>query len=85
MVSNESATAVHELQQDGKPFRWAAPGWFLRIDETSTGRALCSCGGRSPELNSDLARQEWHRDHAAGRVRLPVTKLERRQGETHGT
>jgi hypothetical protein len=55
----------HGLFREGKPFRVVgdATGEWLDIAGGHTGRARCSCGERSPILESDAERKRWHREH----------------------
>jgi hypothetical protein len=58
----------HVLRGEGKPCRRTSkhrtpPYSYEIIHGTSSGRALCECGEKSPELDSDGARKRWHRQH----------------------
>jgi hypothetical protein len=54
----------HALRNEGRVF-WDEH--LERADDSpqrrTTGSAICECGATSPVLESDRARQRWHRAH----------------------
>jgi hypothetical protein len=55
----------HGLFAEGKPFRVVGDvrGEWIAVAVGRTGRGRCSCGERSPILESDAERKRWHREH----------------------
>lgn len=48
----------HWLVDEGRVY--ASREFYRRMQ---TGRGRCSCGARSPLLNTDASRKRWHREH----------------------
>ena len=55
--------AGHALQHEGKPHVPGATSRWVRVYASSSGVALCECGGTSRVLDTDVARKAWHRAH----------------------
>jgi hypothetical protein len=54
----------HGLRAEGRPCEpdgYGRGGYVLR--RGFLGRALCECGERSPDLDSNAARKRWHVQH----------------------
>lgn len=55
MISNR--LAGHTLPNEGRVYHLGVMVW--------RGSTRCSCGERSPELDTVNARRRWHREHKA--------------------
>jgi hypothetical protein len=61
--------AGHTLQAEGAAYRKGDPPnvrFPKRVTWNTTGGVgfgLCSCGAKSPVLDSGQKRKEWHKDH----------------------
>ena len=55
----------HRLLSEGAPHddRGKRIGYYGT--SAGTGRALCGCGAKSPNLPSSPKRKQWHREHKA--------------------
>jgi hypothetical protein len=53
----------HALWGEGSPYKPGEHTPWVRAFGTSSGAAVCTCGEASGVLESNAARQQWHRDH----------------------
>lgn len=54
----------HALQYEGRAFHAG--------NRVMVGKAKCECGERSERLETDAARQRWHRQHKAEVLAQPA-------------
>jgi hypothetical protein len=68
MNENENPIRLkgHNLIGEGAPFNeFGARKGTSWVRTSGVGRAKCSCGALSDELDSANKRKQWHRDHKA--------------------
>jgi hypothetical protein len=60
-----TALKGHALRSEGKPYKFGGEEQerWVRVERSWSGVALCECGATSPVLDSNGARQRWHRVH----------------------
>jgi hypothetical protein len=66
MAKTNTRVPGHELQGEGAPHApGARRGTHVRQARgvAGTGYGLCTCGARSPLLDSGAKRKAWHRQH----------------------